>query len=281
MEVLEWEQLKEVNSNLRNKNKMTEKNYNPEQKSMKSIKKQKKASESLVDTKKFQKTDDKFLEKKIEETKKEDEKLKSISKNEIEKLGGEKKENVKDEEDKKEKSSKEKEEKSVKKEESSKKPDKKITQKKSNKKEAVVNVKNLPISAKKSAAICSFILGKEIEKAIEELEEVLFKRKVIPMKGEIPHQRGKGIMSGRYPVKTADYFVKLLKSLNSNAISNGLDSPLIITKAVSNIGSRPRGRFGAHRKKRTHVYLEVKNKELAKAQNKIKKPVQNKIKKKK
>jgi len=217
MEVQEWVQLKEVNSNLRNK--MTEKDYNPEQKNVKTMKKQQKAAEAT--TKKV--VEDKKVEDKKEELKKQTE-----SKKEVEKTPKSK--------------------------------DKKEEPKKPKKTEAIVRGENLPLSTKKAAAVCKFISGKEIEKVIEELEEVLSKKRAIPMKGEIPHRKGRGMMSGRYPIKTTEYFIKLLKSLNANSIANGLDSPVIITKAIANIGSRPMGRFGAHRKKRSHIFIEAKSK---------------------
>jgi len=123
--------------------------------------------------------------------------------------------------------------------------------------EAVVTSSNLPLSTKKSAAICKFIKNKKIERAISDLEEVIAHKKVVPMVGEIPHRRGKGIMSGRFPKKTAEYFVKLLKNLSANSIVNKLENP-VITDAVANIGSRPYGRFGTIKRKRTHIQIIAK-----------------------
>ena len=147
-------------------------------------------------------------------------------------------------EDKKEKEPEKKEEKDKKKE----KP-KKI--------EARVNAVNVPVSTKHSAAVCSFILGKQIPDAISDLEQVSKKRKAVPMKGEIPHRRGK-IMAGRFPEKTAKEFVKLLRGLGANANYHGIENP-IITTAIANIGERPFGRYGV-RRKRTHVTLIAKSK---------------------
>ena len=124
--------------------------------------------------------------------------------------------------------------------------------------EAMVNVINLPISTKYSVSICKFIKGKKIESAIADLEQVLVYKKAVPMKGEIPHRKGK-IMSGRYPKKATEYFIKLLKSLLANSNTNRLDNP-VIAEAVANLASRPFGRFGRIRKKRTHVSIKVKEK---------------------
>ncbi len=124
--------------------------------------------------------------------------------------------------------------------------------------EAVVNVKSLPMSTKTAMAICRFIKGKEIQRAINELEEVIEKRKAIPMKGEIPHRKGR-IMSGRYPKNASEIFIKLLKGLNSNASYLSVENP-IISEAIPNNASRPFGKFGAVRKKRTHIKLKAMTK---------------------
>jgi ribosomal protein L22 len=124
--------------------------------------------------------------------------------------------------------------------------------------EAVVNVKNVPISKKHSMAICDFIRKKNIDKAIEELEQVMIFKRAIPMKGEIPHRKGKGMMSGRFPVKSVGNFLVLLKSLAGNATYNSIEEPVIV-EAVANMGVRPHGRFGRVRKKSTHVTLVAKS----------------------
>jgi len=119
---------------------------------------------------------------------------------------------------------------------------------------AIVNAKDVPISTKHSIAICRFIKNKNIEKAIEGLGKVLIKKKAIPMKGEIPHRKGK-IMSGRYPQKAVGHFIKLLKSLESNSNINELNEPVIV-EAISNLAQRPYGRFGRTKKKRTKIKIK-------------------------
>src|SRR3989304_10559272 len=96
---------------------------------------------------------------------------------------------------------------------------KKIEAKKVKKTEAVVRGLGIPISSKQSFAISKFIKNKEITKAIKELEEILLHKRALPMKGEIPHRKGP-IMSGRYPKNAIQAFLKLLKSLGSNAVVN-------------------------------------------------------------
>lgn len=142
---------------------------------------------------------------------------------------------------------------------------KKIETKKPKKTTAVVNSFNLPISTKHSIAICRFIKGKKIEIAISDLEKVMEKKKAIPMRGEIPHRKGK-IMSGRYPKKAVSHFIKLLKSLLANVNFNNLENA-VIKEAISNTASMPYGKFGRVRKKRTNVRLigmEIKVKDREK-----------------
>ncbi len=132
----------------------------------------------------------------------------------------------------------------------------KVPEKKKQKKDIVhVLGKDLPISTKQSVAVCRYIKGREINQAIEELEEVIALKRAIPMKGEIPHK--KGMMSGRYPKKAAYYFIKLLKNLRGSANNNDISNPIII-EAIANIASRPYTKKGAARKKRTHILIKCK-----------------------
>ena len=154
-------------------------------------------------------------------------------------------------------------EKSEDKKEEKKKPVK--TKPKEKKFNAVINGRSLPISTKKSRDICKFIRGKKIERAISELGEVLAKKRAVPMKGEIPHK--KGIMAGGYPEKTIKHFIKLLKSLQANASVNEIEDP-IITMAVANMASKPYGKFGRWRRKRTHVKIIATEKNIIKLNQK-------------
>ncbi|MFH1325721.1 MAG: uL22 family ribosomal protein [archaeon] len=200
---------------------MTEKDYNPEQKQAKAMKKQQKAEkkkENIAEAK-TEKVEEKKTEKKDKENKE-----------------------VKDETKKEEK------------------PEKKITKPKRKKTEAVVNARSLPISTKQAIAVCKFVKGKTIENAMNDLEKVVRKKIAVPMKGEIPHRKGK-IMSGRFPRKTSEHFLKLLKSLAGNANVNEINEPIIF-EAIANIAPRPYGKFGAVRKKRTHIKLVAKEKKV-------------------
>jgi len=118
---------------------------------------------------------------------------------------------------------------------------------------------NLPISTKDAKFICKFIVKKRIADAIRDLGQVEVGRKAVPMKGEIPHRKGKGISSGRFPKKAAKNFIIILKSLAANANEGNLDEPIIV-EAMANMAARPYGRFGRTQKKRTHVKIIAKDK---------------------
>jgi len=159
------------------------------------------------------------------------------------------------------------------KEQTPKEPQKPIIKKESAKRkktEAVVRGVNVSISTKYSTAICRFIMKKKIGKAIADLELVLQHKKHIPMKGEIPHRKGpgkRGSGAGRYVNNATEAFIRLLKSLQANAIANDLDNPIIV-EAVANIGARPYGRFGNMRRKRTHITITAKEKKTQKKSTK-------------
>lgn len=122
--------------------------------------------------------------------------------------------------------------------------------------EAVANGISLRVSTKDAKFICRFIKGKTIDRAVADLGEVMKFKKAIPMVGEIPHRKGKGIMSGRYPINAIEHFLTILKTLKANANVNGIEEPVIV-EAVPNKASRPYGRFGAFQRKRTHVKIRV------------------------
>jgi ribosomal protein L22 len=131
-------------------------------------------------------------------------------------------------------------------------------EKKTKKTEAIVNGRSLPISVKQGVAICNLIRGKNPEKAINILEEVIKMKKAVPMTGEIPHRKGKGMMSGRYPIKATENFILLLKSVKANAIANEMEiENCIIKECKTNTAPRPYKRFGKGKIKRAHVTIKL------------------------
>ncbi len=208
---------------------MTEKNYNPKQKQKKSMEKASVAEKTRKQIIKDIKDKNKVPEKTAE---KEEKIAEKVSKESLEK-------------------EEKKTEMSV-----SKKTEPKKTKPKVKREKATVNSYNIPISTKKAVAMCKFIKGKSIDFSQKYLEEVIKEKKAIPVKGEVPHRKGK-IMSGSFPKNAAKEFIILLKSLSGNSIVNEIENPIIV-EAVANIASRPYTRFGRWRKKRTHIKLVAK-----------------------
>jgi len=218
---------------------MTEKNYNPEQKTKRTMKNIETSPRIKKEPVKTPKIEEKKIEQKTEEAVKE-EGSKQVQASSASESGSERKE--------------------VKTEEKAKETKKKPEAPKVKKTEAVLYSFSVPISTKKSMALCDLIRGKKLDVALKEMEEVAKGKKVVPMRGEIPHRKG-NIMSGRYPIDTAKSFVTLLKGLVGNANVNGLDEPVIV-EAIANLASRPYGRFGAWQKKRTNIKLVAREKKL-------------------
>jgi len=89
------------------------------------------------------------------------------------------------------------------------------------------SLREVSISPKHAVEIAREIKGMYIEKARRYLEDVIKLRRPVPFKRynkKVPHRRGlTGWPSGRYPVKAAKYFLKLLDNLENNAEQKGLD----------------------------------------------------------
>jgi len=227
---------------------MTEKNYNPEQKAVKALKKQPKQSMPKIVENKPKQEDEKISKEEMKEILREE----RIIDEKIEKEEEEKAEDKKHEEKEKKK-------------EEVKKPAKKIK-----KEEVVVNAKSVPISTKYAMGICKFVKGKRIGDAIRDLEQVVLLKKSIPMKGEYSHRKGRGMSGGAFPQRASKHFIVLLKSLAGNANNHEVDEPVIV-EASANWAPAPKGKFGRIRRKRTHVTLraiEMKIKENKKEKKK-------------
>ena len=127
-----------------------------------------------------------------------------------------------------------------------------------NRKDVVVRARDVGISTKHAMAICKFIRHKKIDYSIKFLEEVVGMKKAVPMKGEIPHR--KGGFAGRYPIKAAEVFITILKSLSANASAKGLDAENIRLFASANKASRPHrpGKYSGRKFKRAHIFVSAK-----------------------
>lgn len=89
------------------------------------------------------------------------------------------------------------------------------------------SLREVSISPKHAVEIAREIKGMNVEKARRFLEDVVNLRRPVPFKRynkKVPHRRGlTGWPAGRYPVKAAKFFLKLLDNLENNAEQKGLD----------------------------------------------------------
>jgi len=126
---------------------------------------------------------------------------------------------------------------------------------------AKASSKSLPISTKHSVEISSHLRYRSTTKAKEILEGVVDLKTAVPFKKfrrDVGHKAG--MAAGRYPKKAASAFLKLVKSVESNAQELGLDvNNLKIQKIVANKASIPStGGRTRGSPKRTHLEIEVK-----------------------
>ncbi len=82
------------------------------------------------------------------------------------------------------------------------------------------------ISHKHAREVAVSIKGLSIEKARDFLQAVINKERAVAFgrfKNQVGHKSDPGMMSGRYPQKTAKEFIKVLDNLESNAEYKGMD----------------------------------------------------------
>ncbi len=125
---------------------------------------------------------------------------------------------------------------------------------------------NAPISTKYATELARELRGKKLKDSIAFLERVLRHEDWVPLRRynkKVPHRKGSKIVkSGRFMDKTVKYFLKLLREVEANAISKGLDPErLVIYHIAAHKGWRrpkiqPRLRR-IIRKKATHVEVVV------------------------
>jgi large subunit ribosomal protein L22 len=87
-------------------------------------------------------------------------------------------------------------------------------------------VREKSVSHKHAREIAKMIKGLSIEKARDQLQEVISLKRAVPFrryKNEVGHRSDTGVMSGRYPRKAATEFIKLLDNLEANAEYKGMD----------------------------------------------------------
>lgn len=101
---------------------------------------------------------------------------------------------------------------------------------------AKVYIREARISPKDSAEIAREIRGMPISQAKELLRKVIGKEKAIPYRRhykKVPHRKGKGWKSGKYPVKASRKFLELIESAEQNAKYQGLDPNKLVIKHIA------------------------------------------------
>ena len=122
------------------------------------------------------------------------------------------------------------------------------------------------ISHKHAREIAVQIKGMSIERARDYLQRVITKESAVPFrryKEKVGHKSDPGVMSGRYPQKSAKEFVKILDNIESNAEYKGMDlDRLKIVNATVHKGviikrftPRAMGRATAKNNVLTHVEI--------------------------
>ena len=99
--------------------------------------------------------------------------------------------------------------------------------------------KEMPVSPKFAREVAGMIRGMKVETARQALEDVIAKKRPVPLKRynkRVSHKPGVG--PGRYPVKAAKHILGILNSAASNAEFKGLE---VSNMAISTI-SVSRGR---------------------------------------
>ncbi len=128
----------------------------------------------------------------------------------------------------------------------------------------------LQISPKKSLEVCDMVRGKEVDKALEMLEEVLDGDRPVPYKKHnkrVAHQKGVG--SGGYPKNVCEEIHSLIEECRANAESKGLDTEDMVIKVIAAHrgspmeGFRPRafGRSSPSETKTTNLEVILEEKE--------------------
>ena len=124
----------------------------------------------------------------------------------------------------------------------------------------------LNVSPKAAREVCHALKGMELEKAKIYLERVIDLEQAVPFKrhdGKVGHRKGKGMSSGRFPVKTAAAILKVIESAGNNGealhidIENWRIAHIAASRGVRFESRFPRARGRATPKMRESANVEV------------------------
>lgn len=127
---------------------------------------------------------------------------------------------------------------------------------------------NLQVSTKQCIEICSFVRRKTVNKAKQMLKGVIAKKVAVPMRRfnrDTGHKRGIG--PGRYPINAASEVLKLLESVENNALSQGLNPEALKIAVIKANKGEDQWHYGRQRRrkmKRTNIDIVVEETEATK-----------------
>jgi large subunit ribosomal protein L22 len=99
--------------------------------------------------------------------------------------------------------------------------------------------KELSISPRHAIEVCRTIKGMPLDDAVEFLEDVIEQKKAVPFKRHVhglPHRKGKGMATGRYPQKAARAIIDVLEQARNNAEFKEITGSLRIVHAAAHRG---------------------------------------------
>jgi large subunit ribosomal protein L22 len=139
-------------------------------------------------------------------------------------------------------------------------------------------LKDAPVSFKKSIEVAKKLRGMMSDKAERYLEQVIALKAAVPYTRFVNgagHRRGP-MAAGKYPVKTAQHFLFLVKQGVANAENKDLGTPLKIIHIMAQPAATPphHGRMRGHVTKRAHLELVLA--ETAESKRHEKKPKKEK-----
>jgi ribosomal protein L22 len=124
---------------------------------------------------------------------------------------------------------------------------------------AIANGFSMKISPKQCKYTCRVIRGKSPEAAVARLQAVIDEKRPVPMAAlEVGHKKGAGLAGGKFPKNACRGIMEIVKQAAANAIVAGIENP-VVAIAKSNQASAPYRKAG-RRAKRTHIYIEIRDK---------------------
>ena len=124
---------------------------------------------------------------------------------------------------------------------------------------AIANGFSMKISPKQCKYTCRVIRGKSPAAALARLQAVIDEKRPVPMAAlEVGHKRGRGLAGGKFPKNACKGIMEIVTQAAANAVVAGIENPCVAI-AKSNQASAPYRKAG-RRAKRTHIYIEIRDK---------------------